>query len=131
MASWQEIIAHIESQYTMTRMGENMIALTFGFQDGRSQALAIAYAPTVGPMPAHIKFFSQIGDRKKLKRKLGDILEESGDYPFGVTCLGNWVGVVHTALADTIDAPEIDVPLELLAGVADELERRFTGGDEF
>jgi hypothetical protein len=131
MASWQEIIAHIESQYTVNRMSENMIALTFGFDDGRSQAVAIHYAPSFGPMPAHIRFFSPLGDRKKLKRKLGDILEESGDLPFGVTRVGDWVGVVHTALADTIDGPEIDVPLGLLAGVADEFERKFTGGDEF
>ena len=131
MASWQEIIAHIESQYTVNRMSGDILGVTFRFEDGRSQLIFIQYGESSGPFPATVRFLSPIGDRKKLKRRLGDILEESGELPFGVTRVNDWVCVVHTALADTIDGPEIDVPLEWLAVVADEFERKFTGADEF
>lgn len=50
---------------------------------------------------------------------------------FGSVQLGEIYALRHVALLETLDAPELDLAINQLAGEADRIEAELTGGDAF
>ena len=131
MATWQQILTHIEANSDVLHKDESSCAVELGNpKTGRSQVVYVNYFADRGSVPATVKFCSPIGKRAELRKKLDTVLDYSQGDPFGISAIGEYLALVHTAFADTIDAPEIDYPMMMIATLADDFEERFTRADD-
>ena len=121
MATWQEVQGFIKSNYKVISDSGSLISMGFGFTDGRSQLIH------VGPVGEWLRFASPVA--KKAEVNVARLVEESKI--FGVVDIGDYYALSHMQLLATVDAAEITEVLSFLAGVADEVEKAVTSGDEF
>lgn len=126
MATWQEVRNYINSNYQVEPGEGGMLKLLFNTGSGRSQYVFVGHMDLD---PALVVFTSPIGSMNKIN--LTRLLDATSEIPFGVRAFGDWVGLVHVQLLDTVDPAEIDVPLGLVTLFADRLEERFGEGDSF
>lgn len=126
MATWQEVKNYVNSNYQVEPGEGGMLKLLFNTGSGRSQFIFVGL---IDMDPALVVFTSPIGSMNKIN--LNRLLDATSDTPFGVRAFGDWVGLVHVQLLDTVDPAEIDVPMGLVTLFADKLEERFGEGDKF
>jgi hypothetical protein len=128
MASWLEIKDYILGKYLSEWDGGDFITIEASFSDGRTQLVFVMHLPQYNP-PA-VLFQSPIGDQRRINPSALLADEVAQRIPFGIKAVADSFAVTHVAFRDTIDAPEIDVPIFEVAAAADALEERFLGTDE-
>ncbi len=124
MATWQEVKNYINSNYQVEPGEGGMLKLLFNTGSGRSQFVFVGHMDIDPPL---LIFTSPIGDLNKMN--INRLVDATSDSPFGIRAFGDWVGLWHVQLLDTVDPAEIDVPLGLVTLFADQLEERFGDGD--
>ena len=132
MASWQELMAHVKSNYPVAEEDEGQLVVVFGIPGGdRSQVVYILEETAVsGDEWAHIE--SPIGRARDhdLKR----VLVRAGQ----TMCGGATMSPMHdkVLLRHSVHLPSLELdqfrrPLTLIAMSADLIERELLGTDEF
>lgn len=123
MASQQEAIKFIKSNYNTEELGEGTLKLVFDLGDGRSQ-LVIA---TVNE--SNVQFSSPFAKVDDVTAKIA--LEANSEFSLGMQIIGDFYMVKHVAPLADLDASEINDAFEMIANIADELEKKLLGGDAY
>lgn len=145
MARWADLVMFIRRNYEVVRVGPEEIRIRIRYDqdlddEGRAQIVIVSrdlldttqaeladengkteWAQIVTP-------FAKV-DQVDLEWVLSDL----GDHTVvgGVAVMGEYVVLRHTVPLANLDLNEFIVPLELVAGSGEWLEKRFTGRDDF
>lgn len=130
MATWGDLVAFVRSEYRVTRVGADEIRIEVEFEDERRQAVVV-YREVFDRREEWVQIVSPCG--KAAEVDLLALLTELGKTAVcgGAIVMGEYVAVRHSLPLENLDTNEFTDPLALVAGVADELEDKFTGGDHY
>lgn len=123
MATQQEAINFIKSNFDTELLESGGLKLVFDLGGGRSQ---LAF---VEVNESNVQYSSPFASVDDVTAK--QALEANSEYSVGMQLHGSVYVVKHvTPLAD-LDASEITEGFELVANIADLLEKQLIGGDKF
>jgi translation initiation factor 1 (eIF-1/SUI1) len=130
MATWGDLVAFVRSEYRCTRVQPDEVRVEVEFEDERRQAVVI-YREVFDKKEEWVQIVSPCG--KAAEVNLHALLAELGETAVcgGAIVMGEYVAIRHSLPLANLDANEFIDPLALVAGVADELEEKFTGGDGY
>lgn len=130
MATWGDLVSFIRSEYRVTRVEPDEIRIEVEFEDERRQAV-IVYREVLDKREEWVQIASPCGRVDQVN--LAALLTELGQTAVvgGAVIMGEFVAVRHSLPLENLDINEFVDPMSLLAGTADELEEKFTGGDGF
>jgi hypothetical protein len=122
MTTQNEILGFLKANYNVQGIDGNVVTLLLSWNDGRSQlvfvgigeAVVTVASPAARLADVNLEAFVQV---------------VSNTTPYGVRIIGDYVTVANAGLTETTDALELAVPINLIAEVADELEKQISGGD--
>ena len=129
MATWKQVRDYIQENYKYEYDEEyDMFKLIFEITDERSQVVFVERDKSVSGT-SWIEVSSPVGEVNK--NDIFDLLEDLDKKVCGgAVKIGNRIFIRSRYLLDSIDSDAIDNALSLLAGIADELEEKYVGGDE-
>lgn len=135
VAAWRDLVTFIRRVYEVVRLEKDEIRILVRFREdlddeGRVQTIVVArevldrgeeWVQLATP-------FAQV-DQVDLQA----VLEEIGTTTVvgGAVIMGDYVVLRHSLPLSNLDYREFTDPLLLLAGAGDELERKFTGQDDY
>ena len=131
MATWDDLVAYVRSEYRVVREGKDEIRIEVGFEeDDRTQIVILARA-VLDAKEDWVQVLSFCGrtDQVDLQRLLAELGNTS--VVAGAVILGDHVALRHSLPLSNLDINEFVDPVELLAGTADQLEEMFIQGDEY
>jgi hypothetical protein len=130
MATWGDLVTFVRTEYRVSRVEQDEIRIEVEFEDERRQAVVI-YREVLDQKDEWIQIASPCG--KAAEVNLLALLTELGHTAVvgGLVIMGEYVAVRHSLPLENLDINEFVDPLALVAGVADELEEKFTGGDGY
>jgi hypothetical protein len=121
VATWTEVKKFIyQNNYQVNNDSNNLLTLELA-GDGRSQ---LVFVSAFNQFLLIASPFAKVGDIPP-----GKALTTGSC--FGSVQLGDIYALRHVALLDTLDAAEINLAINELAGEADRIEAELTGGDTF
>jgi hypothetical protein len=130
MATWSELVDFVRSNYTIADEKPGFIKLVFETGGLRSQLVFISqHALKDGEEEWAIieSPFAEVGS-VDLQRALEEI---GGMVCGGVAVTAGFTTVRHSVPLQNLDINEFVRPLILVTITADELEKKFVGGDKF
>ena len=126
MATKADVIAYIRKNYRVREHEDGGLDLVFEVDDGRSHMVLVGWNDEEGTFT---EFFGVVCEWSE--EAAGKAVAAGADLIFGIRKQGNRVVVCDYQLTETIDEEEIDTTLRGIAHVADEIELKVTGGDEW
>jgi hypothetical protein len=129
MASWQDLVTHMKSNYPITEEDEGRLVLVFNIPGGRSQVVYILEETAAnGDEWAHIT--SPVGRVRELD--LQNVLVKAGQTMCGgAVIMTDKVVLRHSVHLASLEIDQFRRPLTLIALSADLIERELVGTDEF
>ena len=129
MATWKQVRDYIQSNYDCKYNEEaDLLSLVFDTNEDRSQVVIVSRNKS-NSGDNWIEIASPIGEVSK--NDIFDLLEDLTDYVCGGAILiDDEVWIRNRILLDSIDSPTIDNVMKIIAGIADDLEDKYVGGDE-
>jgi hypothetical protein len=130
MATWGDLVAFVGSEYRVTKVADDEIRIEVEFEDRRKQSVVV-YREVLDKRDEWVQIASPCG--KAAEVNLLALLTELGNTAVcgGAVVMGDYVAIRHSLPLENLDINEFVDPLALVAGVADELEEQFTGGDGY
>ena len=128
MASWTDIQAHMRSTYRLQMDEPKVIAMTWAYEDGRTQKIVVRrFEDNERDMVEFKSPFARQGQVDPV-----ELLRENSRLPFGAVALAGEVFlVVHNALLDEMPVTDFEFLVGRVAAAADHLERQHADGDTF
>lgn len=131
MASWDDLVAYIRTEYQVIDSKPDEIRIEIEYEDeGRSQVIMIC-REVLDRREEWVQIASVCGrvDQVDLRR----LLEEIGltTIVCGAAIMGDHVVLRHSLPLQNLDINEFTDPLNFVAGTADSLEEAFFGGDGY
>lgn len=129
MASWQKVREHIAGNYTITEDKGDMLALSFNLANGRTHTVLVELLGN-----------ETVGEWGSVQAPIGRVAEVnlaaaleavSGKICGGLSATGEWLVVRDTFPLGDLSVEELEMPLHLVLGIADELEANLLGVDVF
>ena len=130
MATWNDVVAHLEANYKCTKHSPNVISLLFNMPENRSQVVWVEIAGNdrIGEWAA---ISSAVGSAKDTK-KLASLCREATKIVLGgIVIEGDFILIRDSFPLVNLDINELEVPLKLIVVAADALEKQITGGDDY
>lgn len=130
MTTWADVRQYLNSNYKVNDVNATMMALDFGLDDSRSQRVFV-YLEMNSNGAEWICIESPFGriDNVDLRKAL-TLLE--GKIFGAIGFVGpDLVTIKHSTPIGDLNGAELEVPMQLAAVVADELERQLGLGDAF
>lgn len=130
MATWGDLVAFVKSEYRVTKVDDDEIRIEVEFEDRRRQSVVV-YREILDKREEWVQIASPCGKASEVN--LLAMLAELGGTAVcgGAVVMGEYVAIRHSLPLQNLDINEFVDPLALVAGVADELEEHFTGGDRY
>jgi hypothetical protein len=129
LPTWGEIQEFARSKYTLSADEDSHFEIVWVYPSGRKQQIWVS---RFGSMDRDwIEFRTFVCSTSDLKPEVA--LAKNPGYTIGalgVDDQGNYV-MTHGALLATLDPDEFELPLHILASVADDLEKEHAGSDHF
>lgn len=122
MATQNEVLNFIKSNYETEVLSGGDLKLAFDLGEGRSQ---LAF---VDVTEANAQFSSPFATVDDVTAK--QALEANAEYSVGMQLIGNWYVIKHVVPLADLDASEVATAFELVANIADMLEKKLVGGDK-
>ena len=136
MADWGDLVAYIRHSYDVIRYEPDEVRIRVSFATDEDDVLARTQIMVV----AH-EILDQKEDWVQIATPfarvhqvdLKEVLTEVGHTTVvgGVVLMGDYVVLRHSVPLINLDINEFTDPLDLVASGAEQLERRFTGRDDF
>jgi hypothetical protein len=130
MATWNDVVSYLNANYKCKQESSELVSLLFNLGNDRSQVVWVELGGNdkIGQF-AHIS--SAVGNVKNLN-KLEAYCREAKDYVLG----GIVIEGDHIMLRDSfpllnLDVNEMEAPLHVILGAADQIEAKITGGDTY
>jgi hypothetical protein len=121
MATQQEAINFIKSNFITEQLQNGSLKLEFDLGGGRSQLSFVEVNEL------NIQFLSPFASVDDVTAK--QALEANSEFSLGMQIVGGYYMVKHYAPLPDLDASEITEGFELVANIADILEKQLVGGD--
>jgi len=128
MATWSDAQGHLRNSYRLQRDEPSSAALTWAWEDGRTQQIIVR---------RFLNHDTEMVEFKSPFAKLGgpdpvELLRENGRLPLGAVALsGEHFIVVHNAELSRISLDDFDMLLHQVAALADRLETKHTSEDDY
>lgn len=128
MPSWTEIQSFVRENYTLAKDEESWFSLVFGYDNGRSHLIRVqrfeAFDEEWVEFRAVVckgsEMAPQVALRKNANFAIGSLaLDGDDDYV-----------LLHNAPLSTLDMPEFQRPLHLIARTADRLEAEYSAEND-
>jgi hypothetical protein len=130
VATWADVKGFIHSNYKgVSDINDTLLSLLFEAKDLRSQQMFVQYTPSSGGMD-WVEISSPVGKITEVDLPLA-LREVSEKICGGLSAVGDLLVVRHMVPLANVDGNEIAVPLGVLSGIADDLEKVLTGGDAY
>ena len=129
MPSWEEIQEHVRNKYKLDDDEPNYFSLVWDYGNGRSQKVFVRRFNAFDMDWLEFRSAACPGDamphkvalRKNEELALGALaLDSDNDYV-----------VLYSAPLPTMDPDEFELPLRVVARIADDIEEQYTGEDDF
>ncbi|MDH5492451.1 MAG: hypothetical protein OEY14_10905 [Myxococcales bacterium] len=128
MPTWAELQEYAREKYELAEDEPERFRLVFEYETGRRQAILVTRFEAMGR--AWIDFASACCRRDQMDPL--DALRRNFEMALGAICLSGDIYLVrHSALLETMDLAEFELPLHVIARTADELERELARSDVF
>jgi hypothetical protein len=129
LPTWGEIQEFARSKYTLSADEDSRFEIVWVYKSDRRQQIWVSRFQSMDRDWIEFRtFVCPVGD---LKPEVA--LAKNPGYTIGslgVDEYGNYV-MTHGALLATLDPEEFELPLQMLASVADDLEKEHAGADQF
>ena len=128
MATWAELLAFAKKNYEVVEDEQESFALLLA-GEGRRQKIVVRHSNLQG----HEWINMLTGVCKEDELKHADALKLNGEFYAGALALMDGLYVLtYTLPLKTLEMDEFELPLNVLAVIADDLERTYAkGGDTF
>lgn len=129
MPTWGEIQEYARSKYKLSVDEEQRFSIVWAYDNGRSQQIWVRNFQAMER--DWIEFRTYVCRAGELKPEVA--LAKNFGYSIGALAVdsdGDYV-MLHNALLATLDPDEFELPLRVLAGTADEIEKDHSGADDF
>jgi hypothetical protein len=136
VADWGDLVAYIRQSYDVIRYEPDQVRIRVSFADdeddllGRRQIMVVAHE-ILDQREDWVQIATPFARIEQVD--LQEVLTEVGDTIVvgGVVLMGDYVVLRHSLPLIHLDINEFTDPLELVASAAEQLERRFTGRDDY
>ena len=129
MPTWGELKEYARSKYTLNNDDEEGFSIVFKFDDDRTQQIGVHHFTAFDK--DWVEFRSYVCKEAEMSPKVA--LRKNDDFAIGALALdddGDYC-LLYSAQLDTLDPEEFELPLHILARIADDLEETFSSGDDF
>ena len=129
MPTWHELHQHVRSKFTLATDDEDWFKLVWSYAEGRSQQITVSRFEFLDQ--EWIEFRSYVC--KETEMALRVALRKNEEFPLGALALdsdGDYL-LIHKARLADLDPDEFEMPLTMLASIADDLEKQFTAKDDY
>lgn len=130
MATWNDVVAHLNSNYKCKQVNEAMIALTFNMGEGRSQIVFVELAGN-DRIGEWAKVGSPVGRKSDLKKLEAYCAAAEELVCGGIVYTGEFIMLRDSFPLLNLDVNELEIPLVAITASADSIERSITGGDTY
>lgn len=121
MATQAEVKSYLTKNMSAELIDGDMYKILFDLGDDRTQLVFAAVRESVMSVSSPFAKTEDVTPKQAIKA-----IE---DFAFGIGTHGDWYVVRHVVPLADLDESEIILGLEVVAGVADELEEELVGGD--
>ncbi len=136
MADWGDLVAYIKISYDVIRFEPDEVRIRVSFAKdaedilGRRQIMVVAHE-ILDQKEDWVQIATPFARVDQVD--LREVLTEVGDTTVvgGVVVMGDYLVLRHSLPLINLDINEFTDPLVLVASAAEDLERRFTGRDEY
>lgn len=136
MADWGDLVAYIRHSYDVIQYKPDEVRIRVSFAEdeedilGRRQIMVVAHE-ILDRKEDWVQIATPFARVEQVN--LHEVLTEVGDTIVvgGVVLMGDYVVLRHSLPLINLDINEFTDPLQLVASAAEELERRFTGRDDY
>jgi hypothetical protein len=130
MATWGDLVAFVRSTYRIIKDEQDEIRIMVRFDDDRKQVV-IVYRERLDQREDWVQIASPCGRAADVD--IASMLVELGmtSVVGGLVIMGEHVVIRHSLPLENLDINEFTDPLELIASAADEMEQKYTGGDNY
>ena len=126
---WADVKRFLRNEYNVSEEDDKLLAFDFNLDNGRSQRVLVNLAQTEDG-EQWINIYSCIGliDNSELNEVL-ELLD--GNCWGGLIKSGDKHFVRHSLLLETASNSTLIYPISTIAQLADEIEEKYTGGDQY
>lgn len=136
MAEWNDLVAYIRRTYDVIRFEPDEVRIRMSFAKdeedilGRRQIMVVAHE-ILDQNEDWVQIATPFARVEEVD--LHEVLTEVGNTIVvgGVALMGDYLVLRHSLPLINLDINEFTDPLDLVAAGAEQLERRFTGRDDF
>jgi hypothetical protein len=136
LAVWGDLVTYIRQSYDVIRYEPDEVRIRVSFLDdeddllGRRQIMVVAHE-ILDQKEDWVQIATPFARIEQVD--LREVLAEVGDTIIvgGVALMGDYVVLRHSLPLVNLDINEFTDPLALVASGAEQLERRFTGRDDY
>jgi hypothetical protein len=136
LADWGDLVAYIRHSYDVIRYEPDEVRIRVSFLkdeediQGRKQIMVVAHE-VLDQKEDWVQIATPFARVEQVD--LREVLTEVGDTIVvgGVALMGDYVVLRHSLPLINLDINEFTDPLDLVASGAEQLERRFTGRDDY
>lgn len=129
MPSWGEIQEFVRTKYKLNHDHDESFTLVWEYEDGRTQQVGVNHFTAYEK--DWVEFRSYVCKEAEMNPRVA--LRKNADFPVGGLALdddGDYF-MVYSACLDTMDPDEFELPLRVIAIVADKLEQEFSAKDDY
>ena len=136
MAEWSDLVAYIRHSYDVIRYEPDEVRIRVSFAEdeddilGRRQIMVVAHE-ILDQKEDWVQIATPFARVEQVD--LHEVLTEVGNTIVvgGVALMGDYLVLRHSLPLINLDINEFTDPLDLVASGAEQLERRFTGRDDY
>jgi hypothetical protein len=130
MTTWNDLVEYIHNHYKIADENPNMIKMVFETGGLRSQVVLVWHLTLNDGSEEWVQIESPFGDVNTIDLRAA--LEGIGSTVCGgLAQFGDLVTFRHSIPLQNLNINEFESPLALVTTTADNLERQFTGGDQY
>lgn len=129
MADWQTVKEHLINNFNVKEEGESLLSVTFSFDDGRSQLVLVSLVGNE-VWGEWVRVESPIGSWADVH--LPKALELIQDTVCGgLGRVAEFVTLRDSFPIEDLSIGELEKPMKLIVGMADDLEKQLVAVDRF
>ena len=127
MPSWNEIRDYARQKYALAQEADSWFSVVFSYEDNRSQLIVVRLFSAYDR--EWIEFRSAVCREEDLEER--EALTRNMDLPVGALGLSEGMYyMTHAVCLEQLQHEEFDLPLQIIARTADELEEQYSPAEE-
>jgi len=130
MATWNDVVAHLDANYKCKKQSPTLIALSFAMPENRSQVVWVETRGDegFGEWVIVSSAVAGVDQMNKLEKICRDV---NKSFIGGVVIEGEYIMIRDAFPLANLDVNELENPLRFVTLTAEVIEKNVTGGDRF